>query len=352
MAGVRLRVVLASIVLLAAAGCADDSTVAEDVPDAGDVADVHEASDVADVVEVAPIAITTDALPGGRVQLPYSAQLEVVDAAGEVAWEVTDGALPPGLALGGDGAISGLPERSGLYEFEVTADDGATSDSVALSIAVPKVLLMSGFEPFGEFAINSSYESLEPFDGTIVDGLDVRVVELAVVWGDSWDELAAEIDRLHPDAVIATGQAGPEGMRFETAARNEMNGTDNEGVTMTDATIVDGAPYRLRASYPIDEMRAAMEESGFPTLVSSDAGEYLCNYVMYRLVHFHESAEDGPAAAGFIHVPPVPMEGAMTVEEITAAHRLGIGALAAWLASGGEAKAAVPDFHAPPRYFF
>jgi pyroglutamyl-peptidase len=328
--------------LLAAAGCDEDSAVPDDALDGDSTADA----------DAPPLAITTETLDGGRVQVPYSAQLEVANAAGSVTWTVSAGALPPGLALGPDGVIAGLPEHSGLYEFEITAADGVTADGAALSIAVPKVLLMSGFEPFGEFPVNSSWAALEPLDDMIVAGFDVRVVELAVVWGDSWDELAAEIDRLQPDIVIATGQAGPEGMRFETGAVNRMNGTDNNGVTMSGEPIVVGGRGRLTAYLPADEMRAAMEAGGFPALISTDAGDYLCNYVMYRLLDFCTFAADPPAAAGFIHVPPVPPTGPMTVPEITAAHRLGIEALAAWLASGKRARDVHPDIGTPPRYFF
>ncbi|MBI5500550.1 MAG: putative Ig domain-containing protein [Deltaproteobacteria bacterium] len=346
---IRFRWLWLGLVVLGAPACDEGSDDDADATDAvGESDGTGGDGDVAE--EVPALAITTGSLPGGRVQVAYAAQLEASGAAGTVTWEVTSGVLPPGLALDAEGAISGLPERSGTYDFEVTVHDATASDVDLLSIAVPKVLLMSGFEPFGGYAINSSYEAIESFDEMMIGGLDVRVVELAVEWGTSWDELEGEIERLHPDAVISTGQAGPEGMRFETGAVNSMRGTDNAGVTMTGEPIVPGGISRLRPDYPIDEMDAAMTAGGFPTLVSADAGDFLCNYVMYRLLDYCAGATEVPAAYGFIHVPPVPDVG-MTVDEITAAHRLGIEALADWLASGKEARPVVPDIHTPPRYF-
>ena len=168
---------LAFAALLAAAGCDEDPIGPEDALDGDTSADADGTADA----DVPPMAITTESLDGGRVQIPYAAQLEVANAAGSITWTVSAGVLPPGLALGPDGAIAGLPEHSGLYEFEITAADGVTADGAALSIAVPKVLLMSGFEPFGDFAINSSYAALEPLDDMIVAELDVRIVELTVV---------------------------------------------------------------------------------------------------------------------------------------------------------------------------
>jgi len=86
-------------------------------------------------------------------------------------------------------------------------------------------------------------------------------------------------------------------------------------------------------------------------MISDNAGTFLCNYVMYRLLDFFEDATDGPAAAGFIHVPPVPSADGLTVREITSAHRLGIGALAAWLESDRRSRPFTADHHAAPVYF-
>lgn len=342
--------------LLAAAACDDDEPSGGDVFDADAGADADADGDAdagadADADAGGLVILTTD-LPVARVQIEYEARLEAAGAVGPVAWSLAAGSLPPGLELAGDGTIAGSAERSGAYDFEVRADDGRSSDQVAFTLEVPRVLLMSGFEPFGEFEINSSWEAIVPFDEQIVGGLDVRIVELPVTWGGAWEPLAAEIERLQPDAVIATGQAGPEGMRFETAAQNAMAGTDNDGVTMEGVPIVEGGAARLRASYPIDEMRNAMDAVGFPTLISANAGTFLCNYVMYRLLDARAAAGDVPEVAGFIHVPPVPWEGAMTVEEITAAHRAGIEALGAWFEAGGGTKATPVGIETPPRYFF
>jgi pyroglutamyl-peptidase len=337
------------LILLGAAAC-DEGNADTDAATDADATDAD--ADTTDAgPDVPPLAVTTETLPAGRVRIDYAGRLEAGPSDEPPTWEITGGELPPGLALAPNGDIAGSPERSGEYAFEATARDGGRTASASLSITVVRVLLLSGFEPFGEFAINSSVEAIRPFDGMIVSGLDVRLAELPVVWGDAWDVLAAEIDRLHPDAVIATGQAGPEGMRFETMGRNVMIGTDNDGVTMEGAAIVEGGPFRLRAVYPIDEMREAMIAGGFPTLTSDNAGDFLCNYVFYRLLDFVASAAEPPAAAGFIHVPPSPAPGAMTIEEMTAAHRLGIEALAAWLETGERARIVTPDVHSAPRYY-
>jgi pyroglutamyl-peptidase len=49
-------------------------------------------------------------------------------------------------------------------------------------------------------------------------------------------------------------------------------------------------------------MTAAMRDAGVPTEVSNSAGTYVCNHLMYGVLHFIAASGAG-ARAGFIHVP-------------------------------------------------
>ena len=66
------------------------------------------------------------------------------------AWSISQGALPPGLALGSsDGLISGTPTSAGSYSFTVLAVvDSKRSDTKALTIVVRDPLAISADEPF------------------------------------------------------------------------------------------------------------------------------------------------------------------------------------------------------------
>jgi len=76
------------------------------------------------------VAITTASLPNATGGIPYSQTLAATGGAGSYTWSVAAGALPPGLNLSPQGALSGTPTLSGTYNFVVRATD--TSGGFAL----------------------------------------------------------------------------------------------------------------------------------------------------------------------------------------------------------------------------
>lgn len=73
------------------------------------------------------LELTAD-LPDAAINVPYVAALTTRKSIGKVRFELTWGALPPGLTLSEAGEISGIPSEFGDYAFGVTAEDyqGAT----------------------------------------------------------------------------------------------------------------------------------------------------------------------------------------------------------------------------------
>jgi len=68
--------------------------------------------------------------------------------------------------------------------------------------------------------------------------------------------------------------------------------------------IADG-PAAYFATVPIKRMVDAIHEVNLPASVSNSAGTFVCNHLMYGILHF--IAEDHPTArGGFIHVPYLP----------------------------------------------
>jgi pyroglutamyl-peptidase len=210
---------------------------------------------------------------------------------------------------------------------------------------------MSGFEPFGGYETNPSWEALLPLDGQVISGLEVHVVELPVEWGTAWDVLHDAIRTLHPRVVIGTGMATSLSMRYEVDAVNEQWGEDNAGVTEEGTPVVPGGPEGLAPTIPVEVIATALEHLEIPVTISDDAGTYLCNHVMYHLLHHSQLEAVRPVAAGFVHVPPAPYDGTMTVQDITDAHIIAIDVIATWLQEGTPESKPVPMSHTPPGYF-
>ena len=71
------------------------------------------------------LVITPGSLPGGTKGVPYNLQLGATGATGAVSFGISSGALPPGMALGTNGLISGSPTSTGFSSFTVGATDSS-----------------------------------------------------------------------------------------------------------------------------------------------------------------------------------------------------------------------------------
>lgn len=86
-------------------------------------------------------AITTESLPEGTVNQPYSATLEVTG--NNITWSLDSGTLPDGLMLNSDGTISGIPTTASTSTFAVTATNDAGSASKEYTLTIKAVSVTS-----------------------------------------------------------------------------------------------------------------------------------------------------------------------------------------------------------------
>jgi hypothetical protein len=71
-----------------------------------------------------PIVFQTSAIPKGFLRQPYRFKLEAQGGILPLRWEVTAGALPPGIDLALDGTLTGAPTEVDSFRFVVTLTDG------------------------------------------------------------------------------------------------------------------------------------------------------------------------------------------------------------------------------------
>ncbi len=119
-------------------------------------------------------------------------------------------------------------------------------------------------------------------------------------------DLPALIAQHRPDTLLMFGLATrAKRVRIETRARNALALLpDVKGATVHKAKIVPGGPTALPMPAPAMHLLTAARNTHVPTVLSRDAGRYLCNYLCWRAAEA-VAAQNGPRLAAFIHVPPI-----------------------------------------------
>lgn len=181
-------------------------------------------------------------------------------------------------------------------------------------------LLLTGFEPFGDQPVNPSWEAVAALPEKI-GSWQVEKLQLPVTYGQAAQLCIARAEELHPQAVMAVGQAGGrDALTPEVIAINlrEAAIPDNAGFHPQGEPIVPEGPDGLFSTLPIREMVEASKAQGIPAKLSYSAGAYVCNDLFYLLVR-HFCGTD--TRAGFLHVPFLPEQAkngqpSMTLEDI------------------------------------
>lgn len=170
----------------------------------------------------------------------------------------------------------------------------------------PKVILVTGFEPFGGDVTNSSWEAVRKLDGKRFGNATVVIAQLPVVWGKAAKKLHALTKAHKPAAVISFGQAGADPVLLETTAHNvRENIPDNEKRMPQTLQIYSQAPPALNTGLPLSEIEARLRAAGIPVRLSQDAGTYLCNDIFYTLMYDPGTDDTKRIPRGFVHVPPL-----------------------------------------------
>ncbi len=177
--------------------------------------------------------------------------------------------------------------------------------SIFWRINAMKRILLCAFDPFGGESINPALEAVKLVR---FEGAEVEKCEVPTVFYRSVELVVRKIDEFCPDAVIMIGQAGGrDKITPERVAINVSDAriADNEGQMPCDEPIVPGAPAAYFATLPIKEIVRVLGDAGLPAAVSNSAGTFVCNHLMYGILHY--IAERGLSTlAGFIHIPFLP----------------------------------------------
>ena len=168
-----------------------------------------------------------------------------------------------------------------------------------------KKLLITGFDPFGGSGINPAQMAVEQLPNEIGD-FSVEKMIIPTVFGEAARQVCSRIDQWQPDVVLCIGVAvGRDGVTPERIGVNIRDARipDNAGNQPKGQFVAEDGPAAYFATVPVEAMAAAMEAQGIPARVSNSAGAFVCNDVMYSVLHHCSGTA---TKVGFIHVPAIP----------------------------------------------
>ena len=166
-------------------------------------------------------------------------------------------------------------------------------------------LLITGFDPFGGQRINPSWETVQSLPDRI-GNFSVSKLQIPTVYGLAAQTVLEKANRLSPSAIICVGQAaGRKAITPELVGINLRYAdiADNSGTIYKDSPIVTDGSNAYFSTLPVRAMADAISAKQIPAAVSYSAGAFVCNDVLYTLLH-HYAGTDTKVC--FIHVPLLP----------------------------------------------
>ncbi len=172
------------------------------------------------------------------------------------------------------------------------------------------MILLTGFEPFGDRGFNPSFAIAQQAAAILVEqGVESKAAQLPCVFATAPAQLDALLERYSPSVVIGLGlAAGRATMALEKVAINHIDAriVDNSGAQPIDVPVCQDGPNAYFSTLPLKAAVQVLRESGderaaIDVNISYTAGSFVCNQMFYWLMHRLESTPG--VRGGFVHVP-------------------------------------------------
>lgn len=170
-----------------------------------------------------------------------------------------------------------------------------------------KKLLVTGFDPFGGQTVNPAWEAVSALPDVIGDDT-VTKLQVPTVYGLAAKVALEKAEALQPDVIVCVGQAGGRAkLTPEVVGINLRDASicDNAGQKPWNEPVVPGGADALFSTLPVHEMVEKAQKKGLPCALSYSAGAFVCNDLLYTLLHRYRGTG---TKVGFIHVPFLPSQ--------------------------------------------
>jgi pyroglutamyl-peptidase len=169
------------------------------------------------------------------------------------------------------------------------------------------IILLTGFGPFPGVDSNATGELIPE----LAAAARARFTEFEVfgeVLPVEWSRGPEALERLLAGAraVLALHfgvSQEAKGFQIELVGRNLRGARpDASGELPSCEAVIDSGPAALASTLPAKRILARLARGEFPCCTSNDAGDYLCNALMYHSLSAARTLPT-PFMSGFIHVP-------------------------------------------------
>lgn len=199
--------------------------------------------------------ITTSSLPGGKVNTPYTAELDS-DGTGLISWQVSSGDIPEGLYLTSNGYLCGTPTKADTFTFMLKAANNIASDTKTFSVKISPAEGEKEHDDEDEKPESVKYEGIRILRERTISSLSTGV--LSVVSNDTSmiAVILPEFIALSPDIYFYSVDIAPEvptGWTLEwysfPVGDAGVSAADDDTAEFYD---VNGRTYVVPASHVID----------------------------------------------------------------------------------------------------
>ncbi|XP_029930700.1 pyroglutamyl-peptidase 1-like [Myripristis murdjan] len=171
-------------------------------------------------------------------------------------------------------------------------------------MANKKKVIVTGFEPFGEHTVNSSWVAVQELDRLgLGEAVDLYVCEVPVEYQAVQSLLPSLWKQHQPQLVVHVGVSGlATTVTLEQCGHNEgYRRLDNCSYCPASQCCMENGPDCINSVLDMDAVCRKVNDSGLGVVVSvsKDAGRYLCDYTYYTSLYL------GQGRSAFIHVPPL-----------------------------------------------
>lgn len=165
-------------------------------------------------------------------------------------------------------------------------------------------ILITGFEPFGDYDINPSECIVETLDGSYIAGYEIIGIVLPVDFEDAVECILESIDDQKPCLVLSLGldertttiDVEKVAVNLKRYARNELP------LWFLPRFLSRGDPLFQWSPVNAQNIKEALTTDEIPAKLSLSAGTYVCNAVFYHsLLYCQEN--NLHTTTGFLHVP-------------------------------------------------